>query len=144
MKRVKEHNIYNSIREIREFDFGVFYFFTGGIIISEMNEGVLFKWKDALKIVHAAEEIYGLEIPIIYVANRINSYYVVPSNWVMFYRNRTKMAHYGVVGQTRGSFASILLEKLFFKNSLVQFKNLDHATTWAKNISEKALWPDKG
>lgn len=139
MKRVKENDIFQSIQEIREFEFGVFYFFNRGIIISEMNDGVLFKWKDAIKIVHAAEEIYGLEIPIIYIANRINNYYVVPSNWLMFYRNRHKMAHYAVVGQTTGSLASIILEKLFFKNSIIQFKNLNQAVLWALDKAKSSL-----
>lgn len=138
MKRIRELELFNQIREIREFEFGVFYFFNRGIIISEMNGGVLFRWRDAIKIVHAAEDIYGLKVPIIYIANRINSYYVVPSNWLMFYKNRHKMAHYAVVGQTTGSLASLLLEKLFFLNSIIQFKDLDQAVLWALNISKSS------
>jgi hypothetical protein len=110
------------LNQIREFDFGIFYFFKKGIIISEMNKGVLFRWEDGSKVVTAAENIYGLEIPIIYIANRINNYYVVPSNWLKFYQNRHKMAFYGVVGQTTGSRASLLLERFFFKTLLFNSK----------------------
>lgn len=44
-------------------------------MISEMNKGVLSRWENASKVVTAAENIYGLEILIIYIANRINNYY---------------------------------------------------------------------
>ena len=135
MNRVKELELINQIREIREFEFGVFYFFKKGIIISEMNKGILFKWEDALKVVTAAENMYGLETPMIYIANRINNYYVIPSNWLKFYKNRHKIAFYAVVGQTTGSRASKLLEWFFFKNSIVQFKNLDEAVLWAVDKS---------
>jgi hypothetical protein len=43
-----------------------------------MNKGDLFRWEDASKVVTAAENIYGFEIPIIYIANRVNNYYIVP------------------------------------------------------------------
>jgi len=141
MKRIKELEFLNQIREIREFDFGIFYFFKKGIIISEMNKGVLFRWEDASKVVTAAENIYGLEIPIIYIANRINNYYVVPSNWLKFYQNRHKIAFYGVVGQTTGSRASLLLERFFFKNSSIQFKDLDEAVLWAVEKSQLKTYP---
>lgn len=138
MKRVRQLDLFKQIKEIREFDFGVFYFFKEGIIISEMNEGVHFQWDDAKKVVYAAQDIYGLQIPIIYVANRINNYTVVPSDWVKFYKNRNDMAHYAVVGQTKGSFASLVLERLFFPYSIIQFKNLDQAVEWAIEKSKSA------
>tara|TARA_R110000868_G_scaffold346389_1_gene607499 strand:- start:126 stop:455 length:330 start_codon:yes stop_codon:yes gene_type:complete len=106
-----------------------------------MNKGVLFRWEDASKVVTAAENIYGLEIPIIYIANRINNYYVVPSNWLKFYQNRHKMAFYGVVGQTTGSRASLLLERFFFKNSIIQFNDLDDAVLWAVEKSHLKTYP---
>jgi hypothetical protein len=58
-----------------------------------MNKGVLFRWEDASKVVAATENIYRLEIPIIYIPNRVNNYYVVPSNWLKFYQNRHKTAY---------------------------------------------------
>ena len=131
MKRVKEHNIFKNIREVREFDFGVFYFITGGIIISEIHENIFFKWKDAKKIIDACQEIFSADIPRVYIANRINSYYVAPSNWIRFLKNKHKMDYYAAVGQTTGSIASILLERFIFKKSIVQFENLDDAVVWA-------------
>ncbi|TLP77301.1 hypothetical protein [Maribacter sp. ACAM166] len=141
MKRVKELDIFKRIREIREFEFGVFYFFKGGIIISEINEGVLFKWENAEKVMSAAQDIFGMEIPIIYIANRINSYYVVPSSWVMFYKNRNELAYCAGVGQTKGSFASVVLERIFFKNFIAHFQDLDDALLWALDKSNAINQP---
>lgn len=137
MKRVKDLDVFKRIQEIREFEFGVFYFFKGGIIISEIKEGILFKWKNAEKVIFAAHTVFGSETPIIYIANRVNSYYVVPSNWIMFYKKRHDLANYAVVGQTRGSLASLLLERLFFKKSIVQFQDIDDAVRWALEKAKK-------
>ncbi|MEH6512152.1 hypothetical protein [Maribacter arcticus] len=141
MKRIKELELLNQIREIREFDFGIFYFFKKGIIISEMNKGILFRWEDGSKVVTAAENIYGLEIPIIYIANRINNYLCSTVKLAKVFQNRHKMAFYGVVGQTTGSRASLLLERFFFKNFIIQFKDLDDAVLWTVEKSHLKTYP---
>lgn len=136
MKRIRELELLNQIKEIREFEFGIFYFFKKGVIISEVNEGVLFRWEHAKRVIAAAKEIYGVELPIIYLSNRVNRYYVVPLYWLEFYRNRYNIDHYAVVGQTRGSFLSLFLERLFFRKSIIKFNNLDKAVEWATNLTK--------
>lgn len=142
MKRVKELDFFKNIRQIREFDFGVFYYFDG-LVISEMKEGVVLEWEMAKLAVQAAQEVFGENQPIVYISNRINSYSVDPLNWVKFYKNRHQLAHYAVVGPTQGSFASIVLERMFFKNSIVQFQNLDDALLWALSKLEETYEPLK-
>lgn len=137
MKRVKDIPYFKNIREVREFEFGVFYFFDG-LVISEMKEGVVFDWNMAKRAIAAAREIFGNEKPIAYISNRINSYTVVPTEWLKFYNNRHKLSYYSVVGSTQGSFASIVLEKMFFKESLRQFNDLETAIAWSlERIKEK-------
>ncbi len=51
------------------------------------------------------------------------------------------MAFYAVVGQTNGSRASILLERFFFKNFIIQFKDLDDAVLWAVEKSQLKTYP---
>ena len=46
------------------------------------------------------------------------------------------MTFKSVVGQTSGSWASLLLEQFFFKNSIIQFKNLDEGMLWAIKKSQ--------
>lgn len=142
MKRVKELDFFKNIRQIREFNFGVFYYFDG-LVISEMKEGVVLEWEMAELAVEAAQEVFGENQPIVYISNRINSYSVDPLNWVKFYKNRHQLAHYAVVGRTQGSFASIVLERMFFKNSIVQFQNLDDALLWALSKLEANYEPLK-
>ena len=130
MKRVKDLPYFKKIREVREFEFGVFYYFDG-LVISEIKEGVVFDWNMAKRAVAAAKEIFGEKTPIAYISNRINSYTVVPTEWIKFYKNRHQLSYYSVVGSTQGSFASIVLEKMFFKESLRQFNDLEAAISWS-------------
>jgi len=126
MKRVRELPIFKKIREVREFDFGVFYYFDG-LVISEIKTGVIFDWEMAQKAVIAAHEIFGKNYPITYISNRVNRYTVAPSDWNKFYSNRHQLSLYSVVGNTQGSFTSLVLERLFFKKSIHQFHDLQEA-----------------
>ncbi len=140
MTRVKELSFFKTIREVREFEFGTFYFFDG-LVISEINKGVFFQWKMAEKVVKAAKKFYGKSEPIAYISNRIHSYTVAPTDWIKFYNNRHDLAYYSVVGSTKGSLPSTLLEKMFFNGSLRQFEVLEDAIAWSlgKLESHKTL-----
>lgn len=130
MKSVKNIDFFKNIRQVREYDFGIFYFFDG-LVISEMKEGVIFGWKMAEKAVKAAHEVMGQDTPIAYISNRINSYYVVPTDWVKFYKNRHQLHFYSVVGYTKGNVVSLFLERLFFRNSIRKFTDLEEAIDWS-------------
>lgn len=137
MKSVKELDFFKNIREIREYEFGIFYFFDG-LVISEMNEGETFDWCIAEKIIDAAYEILGEEKPIAYISNRINNYSVVPTDWLKFYKNRHKLELYSIVAYNKNGLASIILEKMFFKDSIRQFTDLESAISWSlAKISDK-------
>ncbi|MGB3152251.1 MAG: hypothetical protein WBB27_16465 [Maribacter sp.] len=137
MKRVKDLKFFENIREVREFEFGVFYYFDG-LVISEIKEGVIFGWEMAEKAVMASREIFGKDKPIAYISNRINKYHVLPTDWAKFYKNRGQLSFYAVVGQTQGSFASLVLERIFFKNSIRQFSDIEKAIQWSITKIEKA------
>ncbi|SNY95108.1 hypothetical protein [Flagellimonas pacifica] len=137
MQSVKEIEFFQNIREIRECEFGVFYFFDG-LVISEIKEGVVFNWAMAEKIIAIAYEIIGKDEPIAYISNRINNYSVVPSDWLKFYTHRHHLELYSVVSNTKSGFASLLLEKMFFRNNIQQFPNLESAIEWSmKKIESK-------
>lgn len=140
MKRVKDLTFFKNIKEVREFEFGVFYFFDG-LVISEIKEGVVFGWEMAEKAIRAAHEVFGEDRPVAYISNRINNYYVLPTDWAKFYKNRGQLRFYVVVGQTQGSFASLVMERMFFKNSIQQFSDIEEAIKWsvAKIESTKEL-----
>ena len=136
MKRVKDIPFFKHIREIREYQFGTFYFFEG-VVIGELNQGITFGWEMAKRAIEAATEIFGDDLPIAYISNRINDYYVVPTDWGKFFKNRHQLDFYCVVGNTKGSFASLVMERMFFKNSIKQFTDLEKAVDWSlKRIAD--------
>jgi len=96
-----------------------------------MKEGVIFGWKMAEKAVKAAREVMGEDTPIAYISNRINSYYVVPTDWVKFYKNRHQLHFYSVVGYTKGNVVSLYLERFFFRKSIRKFTDLEEAIQWS-------------
>jgi hypothetical protein len=135
-KTVKDTAFFKNIREIRECEFGVFYFFDG-LVISEIKEGVVFNWSMAKKIIDIAYEIIGRDKPIAYISNRINPYSVVPTDWLKFYRNRHQLKYYSIVSYDKGGLSSIVLERLFFKEKIRQFEDLESAIAWSLSKIEE-------
>jgi len=140
MKSVKNTDFFRNIRQVREFEFGVFYFFDG-LVISEMKNGVIFNWAMAQKAINAAYEVLGEDVQIAYISNRIHSYYVVPTDWIKFYKNRHQLNFYSVVGYTNGNRISLFLERFFFRNSIRKFTDLEEAIAWSmeKISAQKAF-----
>jgi len=130
MKSVKHIDFFKNIRHIREFEFGVFYYFDN-LVISEMKEGIIFSWQMAEKALHAAYEVFGEKTPVTYISNRINGYFIAPTDWIKFYRNRHKLHLYSVVGYTRGNILSFFLEQFFFRKSIRKFNDIEEAIQWS-------------
>lgn len=126
MQRVRELEFFKKIKQIREYEFGTFYFFDG-LVISEMNEGETFNWDIAETIIKVAYEVLGKDTPIAYISNRIHNYSVVPTDWLKFYKHRHKLEFYSIVAYDTGGLTSVVLEKLFFRNKIRQFSNLEDA-----------------
>ncbi|WP_228236742.1 hypothetical protein [Allomuricauda sp. M10] len=130
MKKVKELDFFKNIRQVREYQFGVFYFFDG-LVISEINEGETFGWSMAKKVIDAAYELLGGDQPIAYISNRIHNYSVVPTDWLKFYKHRHELEYYSVVSYNQSGLASLVLEKMFYRKNIRQFSNLESAITWS-------------
>nr|WP_321415232.1 hypothetical protein [uncultured Allomuricauda sp.] len=130
MQRVRDLEFFKKIKQIREYEFGTFYFFDG-LVISEMNEGETFDWSIAEKIIDVAYEVLGKDRPIAYISNRINNYSVVPTDWLKFYKHRHKLDLYSIVAYNTSGLTSVVLEKLFFKDKIRQFSNLEDAIKWS-------------
>ncbi|OQD44186.1 hypothetical protein [Croceivirga radicis] len=132
MERVTDIAFFNNIREIREYNFGKFYFFDK-LVISEIKEGVTFNWVMAERVIEAAYEVYDVDkLPVVYLSNRINRYQIVPKDWLKFYKNRHSLKCYGVVAKNKSTYANVVLERMFFKNAIRQFTNLEDAIAWAQ------------
>ena len=139
MQRVKNLEFFKNIREIREYEFGVFYFFDG-LVISEMKEGEVFDWSIAEKIIRVAYEVLGKDKPIAYISNRIHNYSVVPTDWLKFYKHRHQLEFYSIVAYNNSGLASVVLERMFFRNKIRQFSNLEDAIKWSlAKVNDKKI-----
>lgn len=130
MQRVRDLDFFRNIKEIREYEFGTFYFFDG-LVISEMNEGTTFDWTAAERVIASVYEVLGTGKPVAYISNRINDYSVVPTDWLKFYKNRHKLKYYSVVAYSKGGLTSLVLEKMFFRHKIRQFPDLKSAIAWS-------------
>lgn len=138
MKSVRDISYFKNIRETRRFSFGTFYYFDS-LVISEINEGVVFDWEKAQIALDTAQEIYGDEKPLTYISNRVNSYSLIPTDWLKFYTHRNRLLRYCVVSNSNSRLSSILLEKMFFKDSLRQFINLETSIEWCLDKNKETF-----
>lgn len=129
MKRVRDVSFFKGIRQIHEFPFATFYFFDD-LVISEIKEGVVYDWEMSRKGIAAAKEFFGNNMPIAYISNRVNNYQVNAADWAKFFKNRHQLWVYCIVGYNHRNFASIILEKVFFKNPIKKFNDLEEAINW--------------
>lgn len=129
MKQVKEVDFFCNIKEVREFVFGVFYFFDG-MVIAEIKEGVNFDWKKSRMVIQVSEEILGHDNIKVFISNRVNNYTVNPSHWLNCYRHKTRLPYYVIVGPSKNSFSNVVVEQLLLKGVLHQFTDLEEAIAW--------------
>lgn len=139
MQSVKDLEFFKNIQEIREYEFGIFYFFDG-LVISEMNEGEIFDWSIAEKIIEVAYLVLGRDKPIAYISNRIHEYSVVPTDWLKFYKRRHQLELYSIVAYNKSGLTSVVLERMFFRNKIRQFSCLENAIKWSlAKVNEKNI-----
>ena len=130
--RIEDSNLAEKIQDIFLSEYGTFYFLEG-VIIGEINEGVIYNWDAALEVIDAAKQHYGEHISVCYISNRINEYSVNPVDWLKFF-NANLLNGYAVVSYTKINFANALLEKFFCKTKMQRFANLYTAINWSKQI----------
>lgn len=138
MVSVRNTKFYKEV--IKEFDYsyGTIFVFKG-FIISEINEGVNFTWKDHARPM--ADDVSGFlgtyGVDLIYISNRINSYSVVPQDWLKFFKSSYSLKGYYVVSPNRKGTFNLAIESLFFKNKIKNFTSLDEAIKLAKGLTLK-------
>ncbi len=133
--RIEESNFEGKLLEYHFLDFGNIYFFEN-IIVSEINEEVIFSYKIANIIINLAFEHYGNK-NVIYISNRINSYSVKPTEWVKINNKFKNLIGVGVVNYTNFSKSIFAIEKLFIKREIKGFDTLYDALHWAEEFIQK-------
>lgn len=140
MISLKETLHYKNVVKELNFPFADVYIFDG-FVVSEVKEGITFSWNEHAKVM--VEEISTFAQTngedIIYISHRINSYSVIASDWLKFFKHSYGLKNYGVVGYKKASFLNTMMENLFFNNKIKRFTDLNAAIDWASNKTLEEL-----
>ena len=125
MLSVKETYLYNDVLKELNYPFGNVFIFEG-YIISEITRGVIFNWENhAKKIVQDVTCFLGTNgSDLIYISHRINSYSVVPYDWINFFKSDYKLKGYFIVSENKVRILNSVFENLFFNNKIKRFNDL--------------------
>ncbi len=136
VKSVRDTSFYGEAINELNYPFADYFLFQT-FIISEVQEDILFTWENHGKRV--AEDLTNLYEnngqDFVLITNRINSYSVMPADWIKFFKHSYKLKGYGIVSYTKAGYLNALLEKLFIPAKFKRFKSLESAISWAKELS---------
>lgn len=132
MITVKTSQLYSQVIKELNYPFGTLYIFDG-YLISEINEGVHFSWDHHGKQMVEDVSCYlgTLGDNLIYISNRVNSYSVLASDWLKFFKNYYFLKGYYVVDDKQQTKVNSLIENLFFNGKIKRFDSLDEAVNFA-------------
>lgn len=135
MISVKNTEIYSEIIKELTYDFATAFIFKG-FVVMEVNEGVVYTWKNhGEQVVSDLSKHIEKDEQIVYISNRINSYSVVAQDWIKFltskYGKQLKKI-YVVSPNQKGSF-NLMIERLFLNRKVQTFKTLKEAINSAKH-----------
>ncbi|WP_405296392.1 hypothetical protein [Algibacter sp. Ld11] len=133
MVKIVDTIFYSRVLKELNYSFGDFYIFEK-FIVSEIKEGVNFDYSNARKIINDVCDFLGTQNgeKINFISNRVNSYSVVASDWLKFYKNSYRLKSYIVVSDSP-RLSNSTIEKLFFKGTIKHFKELDVAINFVEN-----------
>lgn len=141
MDSIKDTDIYDELIKEFNYSFGDVFLFEG-FFISEYNEGISFNWEDHASVIaeDIAEFMGGANGDnLIYISNRINSYSVVPGDWLKFYKRSYNLKSYCIVSESKGTIIGSMIENFFFKDKIKRFNSIYAAINWIKKgMSEVA------
>lgn len=118
--------------EILELPYGNFYFLDK-LVITEIKEGVTFTLEKAWPVITFAENLYGKNVEIGYISNRVNHYAVKPRDWIRFFKENNHVKAVGLVSYTPVGLTNILFEKVFIPTATKRFSSLDKAIAWTRS-----------
>ena len=119
-----------------QLDLGRFVFYQN-ISISEISEGTHVTFEKVSNMLQIAEDVYGKDIPFVYLSNRIHSYSIDPLGYYEAIKLFPNLKAYAIVSQNKRRRRLAVLEKLFIKKPIRVFDNLENAFEWAEQIISK-------
>ncbi len=122
-------------------EIGSFRFYSN-IMVGEFAEGAHVTKANALRPIQLAQKIYGGEIPIIYISNRLNSYSMDPVGYGEVAEMFPNFKGFAVVSKNKYRRMLAALEKFFIKKPMAVFHNLEDAFVWSGELLEKETSPE--
>ena len=133
MKSTNPHNLPSHfiLTDHFEVSIGTIYFY-GNFVVVEIKEGVNVSFATGFSILLKGLRLLGGK-PWIYIANRVHSYSVTPTDYK--YLNRVpSLKGVAIVDHKDDSTAITKLEAKFCKKYFSVFNDLNNAFTWGENI----------
>lgn len=133
MLSVRDTDLYNEVLKECNYDFGNVYMFKE-FVVSEFSKAETITWENHAKIIiYDIESFYDTDgSDVVYISNRINSYSVVASDWLKFYKASYTVKAYCIVSENKAGFLNSMIEKLFFKKKIIHFTNLLEVVNFVK------------
>lgn len=127
-----------KIKPILEETFSVGrFFFYPNYIVGEFNEGVHVTKKNSAEPIRMAQELYGTDIPLVYISHRLHSYSMDPIGYQEVSQMFPNFKGFAIVSENRYRRMLAKLEKLFIKKPIAVFYDLDTAFEWADDLLGK-------
>lgn len=119
-----------------QIDLGRFVYYEN-FSIAEVSEGVHMSSENMETLLLIANDVYGTDIPFVYISNRIHSYSVDPLGYYEAIKKFPNLIGYAIVSQNNRRRTLAGLEKLFIKKPVRIFDNLEKAVEWAERLNKK-------
>ncbi|WP_166435168.1 hypothetical protein [Christiangramia sabulilitoris] len=123
-----------DVLQKHQLDFGDFIFLEN-TIVAELNEGITFGWELAKQVIALAEKVYGKDLHVNYISNRMYDYSVVAQDWLKFFNQNRKFRSFCIVTHGWTGTTNIKIERLFYKEGEIKhFTDLKEALAFTGNL----------
>jgi len=134
--KVEDSSFINLEHEEIKLPFGHFYFFES-IVVAELNEGIHFDWKRVKIVLELIVSYYGKGNKLVYISNRVNSYSIEPQLWGKYEKKYSLFISTGIVAYNKSGGLSVVLERVFAKESINRFRSLKEVMDWAIKLTKE-------
>ena len=134
--RFEESKYYNKLKHKKlRFPFGNFYL-CDFFLVSELKEGVHFGWEEVKLLVKKIIKLYGSDIKLGYISNRIHSYSSDPNSWKRVDKEYGIIVASAIIYYSDFTYKNASLEKSFSEKSIKRCMSLDEAIIWMTNLKD--------
>jgi len=113
------------------------FVFYQNMAVVEGIEGTHVTFEKVSNVLRVAEEVYGNDIPFVYISHRIHSYSIDPIGYYEAIKSFHNLKALAIVTSSKRTKMIANLEKLFVAKPIRVFDDLDSAILWAEEIIEK-------